>query len=188
MSLGKAIQAARKKAGMTQVELGEAIGVSGSMIGQWENDLRNPKPETIRRIANALGDSFAELLFADSEDYEFVKLLELTNPEKLKRNLDAVKPLPDKFAALNNILNYAGFDLQLVHDQFYFLGTNGAYSLTEEQIDCLFGELVKYATYLCSTLENELVRESLSAIAPISDTPQKVKPPEGTETLTGDNK
>lgn len=184
MSLGKAIQTARKKVGMTQVELGEAIGVSGSMIGQWENDLRNPKPETIGRIANALGDSFTESLFADPEDYEFIRWLGLTDSEKRKHNLGAIKPLPDKFTALNDILNYAGFDLQLVHNEFRFMGTNGAYTLTEERIDCLFNELVKYATYLCSALEGELVRESLSAITTISGTLQKDKPPEGAETPT----
>ena len=31
------------------------MGVSASMIGQWENDLRNPKRETLKRIAKALG-------------------------------------------------------------------------------------------------------------------------------------
>lgn len=54
MSIGEAIQAARKKAGLTQVELGEKLGVSGSMIGQWENNLRKPKNETIQNIADAL--------------------------------------------------------------------------------------------------------------------------------------
>ena len=164
MSLGKMIQTARKKAGMTQVELGKALGVSGSMIGQWENDLRNPKPETIDRIANALGDSFIELLFADSNDYEFIKLLGLTDPEKLKESLAAVKPLPDKFMALNGILNYAGYDLRLIHDKFRFLGTNGAYTLTEKQIEILFNEMVRYADYLCSNLEKEQTKELLSAM------------------------
>ena len=55
MTIGQMIQAARKEAGMTQVELGAKLGVSGSMIGQWENDLRKPKTETIGRIADALG-------------------------------------------------------------------------------------------------------------------------------------
>lgn len=179
MSLGKIIQTARKKAGMTQVDLGKTIGVSGSMIGQWENDLRNPKPETLGRIANALGDSFIELLFADSDDYEFIKLLGLTDPEKLKESLSAVKPLPDKFTALNGILNYAGYDLQLIHDKFRFLGTNGAYTLTEKQIESLFNEMVRYADYLCSNLEKEQLKESLSA--PSSDESSDESPDESSD-------
>ena len=55
MTTGQRIKDARKKAGMTQKELGEKLGVSFQTIAQWENDLRNPKIETKQRIANALG-------------------------------------------------------------------------------------------------------------------------------------
>ena len=58
MTIGEIIQLARKKAGITQKELGERLGVSGSMIGQWENDLRKPKSETLEKISDALGKSF----------------------------------------------------------------------------------------------------------------------------------
>ncbi len=54
MTTGKRIQAARKKANLSQRELGEKLGVSASMIGQYENDLRKPKFETLRKIADAL--------------------------------------------------------------------------------------------------------------------------------------
>lgn len=55
MTTGQLIQQARKSAGLSQKQLGEKLGLSASMIGQWENDLRNPKLETIQRIAAALG-------------------------------------------------------------------------------------------------------------------------------------
>ena len=64
---GAKIKSARIKAGMTQADLGKAIGVSGSMIGQWENDLRKPKLETIGRIANACGCDTADLLRGRSQ-------------------------------------------------------------------------------------------------------------------------
>lgn len=54
MTTGQRIKAARKAAGMTQKELGEKLGLSFQSIAQWENDLRNPKVETLQRIANAL--------------------------------------------------------------------------------------------------------------------------------------
>ena len=54
MTTGQRIKDARKKAGMTQKELGLKLGVTYQTIAQWENDLRNPKKETIRRIAAAL--------------------------------------------------------------------------------------------------------------------------------------
>lgn len=62
MTTGQRIQQARKKAGLSQKQLGEKLGLSASMIGQWENDLRKPKYETIQRILDALGISFPELM------------------------------------------------------------------------------------------------------------------------------
>ena len=54
MTTGQRIQQARKALGLSQRELGEQLGVSGAMVGQYENDLRNPKRETLQRIADAL--------------------------------------------------------------------------------------------------------------------------------------
>lgn len=54
MTVGERIRAARKEAGLTQKELGEKLGVSAAMIGQYETGVRNPKFEKIKKIANAL--------------------------------------------------------------------------------------------------------------------------------------
>lgn len=55
MTAGEQIKAARKKAGLTQRQLGKKLGISYQAVAQWENDLRNPKIESLRAIANALG-------------------------------------------------------------------------------------------------------------------------------------
>lgn len=55
MTTGQRIKAARKRAGITQEDLGAKLGVSGSMIAQYETDKRNPKKETLTKIADALG-------------------------------------------------------------------------------------------------------------------------------------
>lgn len=55
MTTGARIKAARKAAGMTQAELATKLGISFQSVAQWENDLRNPKYETLQKIANALG-------------------------------------------------------------------------------------------------------------------------------------
>ena len=62
MTTGRRIQQARKQAKLTQAELGAKLGVSGSMIGQYENDLRNPKYDTLSRIADTLGVLLVDLL------------------------------------------------------------------------------------------------------------------------------
>lgn len=54
MTTGKRIQQARKAKNWSQKKLGEELGVSASMIGQYENDLRNPKIETLLRLAEKL--------------------------------------------------------------------------------------------------------------------------------------
>ncbi len=54
MSVGKRIQQARKAANLSQRGLGDKLSVSASMIGQYENDVRNPKAATLQRIADAL--------------------------------------------------------------------------------------------------------------------------------------
>lgn len=54
MTTGQLIKVARKSAGLTQKELGEKLGIAYQTLAQWENDLRNPKIETLNRIAAAL--------------------------------------------------------------------------------------------------------------------------------------
>lgn len=54
MTTGERIKAARLRAGLTQQELADKIGISYQGIGQWERDARNPKIETLSKIAAAL--------------------------------------------------------------------------------------------------------------------------------------
>lgn len=65
MTIGERIREVRKECGITQKELGERLGLSYQSIAQWENNLRNPKSETVLKIANALGISVYSLLNFD---------------------------------------------------------------------------------------------------------------------------
>lgn len=59
------IRKERKKAGITQGELGKRIGVSAAMISQYESNSpysRKPKWATLDKIAAALGISIARLI------------------------------------------------------------------------------------------------------------------------------
>lgn len=44
----------REQAGMTQLELAEAIGVTQSAVAMWESGLRKPDIFSLMRIAKAL--------------------------------------------------------------------------------------------------------------------------------------
>lgn len=62
MSIGQRIKAAREHAGITQVELGEKIGVSGVAIMRYEKGTREPRLEQLQRIAFALETTVSELV------------------------------------------------------------------------------------------------------------------------------
>lgn len=67
MTTGQRIKAARRKVGLTQTELAGKLGISFQSIAQWENDLRNPKLETLQKIASALNIPVTDLLTLEEE-------------------------------------------------------------------------------------------------------------------------
>lgn len=77
MSTGQNIKNARKKAGLTQKELAQKLGLSFQSIAQWENDLRNPKIETIKKIADALNVDWYNLVVPsskeDAEKWQYIR-------------------------------------------------------------------------------------------------------------------
>lgn len=62
MTTGELIKKARVNAGLTQKELSDRIGVSYQMIQAWENNRRNPKIESLQKIADALNVDVSEFL------------------------------------------------------------------------------------------------------------------------------
>lgn len=62
MSFCDKMREERKKKGLSQRELGEKVGMSQQMIAQYENGNRNPKKETIEKIAIALEVPASEFL------------------------------------------------------------------------------------------------------------------------------
>lgn len=85
MTTGQRIKEARKKAGLTQKELAAKLGIAYQTLAQWENDLRNPKRETLQKIASALGINWYEL-YAESEKEQM----------EAKKNYDIAKFLLEK--------------------------------------------------------------------------------------------
>lgn len=66
MTTGQLIKAARIKAGLTQGQLADKLNISFVNISQWENGARNPKIETLKKIADALGVEVWELADFDT--------------------------------------------------------------------------------------------------------------------------
>ena len=66
MDTGKRIKEIRKANGLTQKELSEKLGTSQQNLAQYENGKRQPKFETLRRIAKALDVGLDEFM-SDTE-------------------------------------------------------------------------------------------------------------------------
>ena len=99
MSIGKKIKELRKSKNISQEKLADELGVSQAMIAQYESGKRNPKIETLNRIAKALTvdisslvefpylDKDSKTIYIDTrrkEDYE--ESLLLTNFRRLNIN------------------------------------------------------------------------------------------------------
>ena len=79
------IKKARLDAGLTQLEVAEKLGVAQAQYARWENGGRNPKDETVEKLAEIFGTSFEFLKGRDDGLEEIVSLLreyELTETDK----------------------------------------------------------------------------------------------------------
>ena len=91
MTTGQLIKAARKRAGMTQAELADKLGIPYQSVSQWERGTRSPKIETLERIADALGVPISEICSKDM----------LKNYEILKRQKESHKEFQNLMDGLN---------------------------------------------------------------------------------------
>ena len=60
--IGKTVRSLRGEAGLTQEELALASGLNTSEISNLERGWRNPRWETMKRLANGLGVSCAHMV------------------------------------------------------------------------------------------------------------------------------
>lgn len=61
-NFGNRLRALRKKSGLTQEQLADAVGVNHNSVSRWENNIDIPKTQSIKALAKALGVSEADLL------------------------------------------------------------------------------------------------------------------------------
>lgn len=61
-TLGTMISELRKQHGMTQLELGEKMGVTDKAVSKWERDLSCPDINSLPNLAEILGVSVEELM------------------------------------------------------------------------------------------------------------------------------
>lgn len=67
MTTGEIIRKKRLEAGLTQKQLGERAGIAEPTIRKYESNRLNPKPATLRKLADALGVQWYSLM---SDEWE----------------------------------------------------------------------------------------------------------------------
>jgi transcriptional regulator with XRE-family HTH domain len=85
MTIGEHIMLLRKQKGLSQAELGKAIGTSGDVIGRYERDVISPSIEVIIKVADALEVSI---------DFLVGKTKMVLDKQTVKR-LEDISKLPD---------------------------------------------------------------------------------------------
>lgn len=63
-SMGDRIKRLREKKGMTQKELAAAVNITEASLSRYENNLRDPRPEILARLARALDTTTDYLISA----------------------------------------------------------------------------------------------------------------------------
>lgn len=165
ITIGEAIQAARKEAGLTQVQLGKRLGVSGAMIGQWENDLRKPKSETLGRIADALGEPFMKLYSQHLNGWseKTVELLELMRAEDAAHLDQLMEEADEIFQERIVSFTHSPIGKSIIY-WFYELNELG-----QKEAEKRMYELTEIPKYQCAAPEN----------MQLEDATRNENPPEG---------
>ena len=95
MTLSRLLVEARKRAGLTQAELGERAGVAPSAISRWERGEVEPSFERVRDTIRAAGfDLVVSILRADDHDLALIRRSLARSPaERLAEMVAAVRAL-----------------------------------------------------------------------------------------------
>ena len=72
---GDRLFALRKKAGLSQAALGQAVGVSNKAVSKWESGRAMPSVDVIRRLSDVLGVSIDELLEQPEAEKQISKIV-----------------------------------------------------------------------------------------------------------------
>lgn len=112
MKVGEKIKKARLDIGMSQRELANKLGIAPPTLAQWENGTRNPKRETLIKIATALDVPIA-LLY---DDYVFKDPYEGMTEEERRREQERMRKQLD--------LYIKHFDDKKIKKQFEILSNN----------------------------------------------------------------
>lgn len=155
------LKSVRKSKNLTQADLGKLLGISQALVGQYESGQRRPKPETIKRFADALNVNYSDL--SDPTPLFDSKSLETIKEAIFSINQNAISDYDQAFAntitdiimktqgdqisspSQHEMLNLNDTDIELVNN-FHKLNNSGQKRLLE-----YLSDLLKIPEYTTST-------------------------------------
>ncbi len=98
MTFGEHIATLRKRKGLSQSDLGKAVGTSGDIIGKYERDEVKPSIEVASKVADALEVSVDFLLGKTTTEIDKKTMKRLMDIQKLtEKDRDHVLEMVDAF-------------------------------------------------------------------------------------------
>lgn len=98
MTTGELIRSARLRAGYSQKELAQRLGMASSSIARWETDTVEPGYSTLRRVLQACGFDIPPVLAPyeryPERDAQIQEMRQLTPQERMARLLDRLDKPP----------------------------------------------------------------------------------------------
>jgi transcriptional regulator with XRE-family HTH domain len=97
MSSATLVHIARRRAGITQVELARRLGKSQSEIGRWERGEAKPSFETLQRIVRACGLELTVGLANEDDSYvpHIERMLALSPRDRVIRAAEHARTMRD---------------------------------------------------------------------------------------------
>ncbi len=109
MSFSDRLRETRKRSGLTQMQIAEKLGITAQSYSQYETGKRQPKAETLKRIANALsvlpGDLLQDGFYPTSEEIDAMKrgAASVTDERRLEIEEKRLSNLIDRKKKMLNI-------------------------------------------------------------------------------------
>lgn len=134
MSIGESIRNLRKKAGFTQKQLAEKVGVNEVTIRSYEAEKYNPKMNTLTKLCVALDCKITDLIDEDSKKY--YRMFDYTEENEQRQGKGSAKKAP-KFSDSNNDI-YTDPNLQKLYEAAIVKAVRHE-ELTEEEEQVIIG-------------------------------------------------
>lgn len=136
MSIGSRLIQLRNQKGLTQRDLSDRTGLAGSYLSRIENRHLEPRPQTLRKIAAALGVPMSELFQEGSAQLGTLQCVITTTGNCV---MDMLRSSRGK-AATTHVESYSPRQLQLLRMANYLIQTADARLL--DSLDVLLGALL----------------------------------------------